>query len=241
MESEISALRSRITSDIERFSKLHLWYKELPFEGHNFILFPWKGIQPQNYLNCEEETEDLTWHIWPSNRIDEIPVSGIGKDVIMRKTVVFNCFLGTIREDSTGNMYIMGKSSLEQRYPNFETVLKKKYGNKTVDELILMEHHLQIRKASKNARHIIREMKERCPQWIGLPDIPKLEISEQVCTDNKRKNYDMDLNWSSEGVPVLNISIDKEYRKSPRPSMKENTIQRLKRKISGRNLLQKLN
>ena len=88
------SLREQAKSDIERFAKFHSWYKHLSYEGEDFLIFPWKGQQPRNVIDTKvEDEENLHWWVWRADFIDEIPVDGMGKDIIMRRPVRFNCFL----------------------------------------------------------------------------------------------------------------------------------------------------
>jgi len=240
-------MKSRAEKDIHRFSKLHLWYKELPLKGENFIIFPWKGKQPQNYLTLPDSAEDAekyTWHIWRASRIDEIPLHGIEKDVVMRRSVIFNSFLWGVSHDKEGNVFLPGWGVLRQRYPQIEEVLREKYGSKPINEMVKAEQKVQIQKAIQTAREIVSEMIIRCPVGIGLPsrDLAASDPTIQICEDNLRRDYTSRV-IKNEGQLVLDIQRGPEETpkvkgpRSPRPSPERHAIRRkLSRKLSLREL-----
>lgn len=234
-KKKVSDLRSRIKKDLERFSKLHLWYKELPLGGRNFILFPWKGQQPKNYINqLVLDKKEHHWHVWDASRIDEIPISGLGKDVIMRRSVIFNCFLWGASDSLNGERFIRGWSVLKQRFPEVKSYLRKKHKKMKIVDGVLLESHRQIQAAIKAADEIVSEMILRCPEWLGLPrtDLSFSDPTVQICRDNRRKNYTATVTRSSDGSMMLDIQRSPEMRvRTLRPKKKRDTISRKKRLV----------
>ena len=124
METKNQNLFANLEYDLLRFSKLHLWYKNLPFDGQSYLIFPWKGQQPQNHFNPYiSDQERLHWWLYPADFIDEIPVTGYGKEIVMQNAITLNCFLRGIEEDG----HIRGWCLIKGRTPKLVSILQKRY------------------------------------------------------------------------------------------------------------------
>ncbi len=209
MDNKISQIKANARSDFIRFSKMHLWYKDLPLGGANFIIFPWKGEQPKNYINPEvSDSEGYHWHVWDVDRIDEIPLNGLGKDVIMRRLVTFNCFLwgveDTIKEDRFDRV-CRGWYILNRRYPDIKKhLIGKHHLSFKLEDMVLLESHRQIERAIRKAVEIVDELTSRCPEWIGLPPLSASDPTNQICRDNLKRDFSSKM-VEVEGVKVLQI------------------------------------
>jgi len=225
----IQSLKNRIKSDIERFATLHLWYKELSYKGKQFIIFPWKGVQPQNYLITPKETSDYTWHIWEASRVDEIPITGRGKVLIIRNTITFNCLLYGCQKDQIGNSFIPGWVRLVDKYPSLHQ-LKEKYGVKSYIDGVLKEKHLQIADAINAAHEILTGLSLYDPEWLGLPPKFSPARSDSEIQTYKTSDRKVKLTQSTDGT------FSKTFPASPRPKTSKNAIRRLTKKLSKRDL-----
>ena len=202
-------LEVNIENDLLRFSKLHLWYKHLSFEGKEFLIFPWKGQQPKNYFDPQvEDSEGLHWWFWYADFIDEIPLSGRGKEIVMQNSVNFNCFLRGLENDCTeeknncegfknlSTSYFRGWHLINRRHPGINGVLMEIYpeakGN--TDTYVDLERNRQLQRADHSTRNIFKLMRNECPDIIGLslswksdmriliPNLPKKENSVEEIT-----------------------------------------------------------
>lgn len=167
------SLREQAKNDITRFAKFHSWYKHLSYEGDDFLIFPWKGQQPRNVLDIRvEDEEGLHWWVWRADFIDEIPIDGIGKDIIMRRPVKLNCFLRGL-DGEEPNRHLRGWYIIQTKNPDIEEDLKRTYPDlMAAEEYAITEHSRQIYAAVSTAKTIYNLMKRACPEWIGVdPDL----------------------------------------------------------------------
>lgn len=150
-----------IRSDLYRYSKLRAWFRYLPFSGRSYLLFPWVGEQPRNEIDTSvDDTSGLHWWVWDADFIDELPIDGVGKDIIMRRPVVFNCFLRGLDGDPGGH-YLRGLDVIKAR--NTELPAKVSF------DYALGSHEQQLETAIEIAIEIYHLMEENCPQWIDNP------------------------------------------------------------------------
>lgn len=159
---------SNIAADLERFSRLHSWYLHLPFAGESYLLFPWRGEQPKTPFDPQvEDKEGIHWWAWDARDIDEIPIDGIGKDIIMRNPVIFNCCLRGVEVAADGSTYVEGFSVIMRNDPEFETSLRANYpGLKSFERMFEHESYCQISRAVRTARLIKAMFEEQCPWWL---------------------------------------------------------------------------
>jgi hypothetical protein len=132
-----------INADLERFSKLKLWYKLLPVEGTEFLAFPWKGEQLSNVYTIPEGYDDdrVHWHFIESEKIEEMPLSGKAKEFIMRNPIRFNCFLRGVEEGG----HIRGECQINA--DELEIVKRKyqeEYGYSDLKRIWITEHTMQL-------------------------------------------------------------------------------------------------
>lgn len=234
-------LKYQAKLDIERFTKLHLWFKLLSVQGKNFIIFPWKGEQHKNYINPEIDINDTGyhWHFWDADNIEEIPIEGIGKDIIMRRLVNFNCFLWGLDYSENGGVYTRGWSIITRRYPKLEKTLKKKHNKTLITDIIKIEQTKQVLEALNNIYEIMNEMQKFCPELLGL-NYNKMTMSDpthQICKSNLKLNFSSEMVSSSEG-DILQIKRGEESkniisRNSKNPSSPR---KRLIKKVSFRDV-----
>lgn len=246
----MTTLKHQAKLDLQRFSKLHLWFKLLPLEGKNFIIFPWKGEQPKNYINPETDVNDTEyhWHFWESERIEEIPISGIGKDIIMRRLVNFNSFLWGVQYSNDGDIYTRGWSIMTRKTPKLEKYLRKKYKDPSLKivDIIKIENEKQISEGLNKIYEIVDEMTEFCPELLGLPYNKKLSNSDpthQICKNNLKLNFSSEMIETSSGEQLLQIKripenedknkIDRSSPPQPRPL---SSPRKLMRKLSFRDV-----
>ena len=178
-----TTLRNNIQKDIERFSKLHMWYKHLSYDGKEFLIFPWKGHQPKNCFDPQiEDNINLHWWIYYADFIDEIPLHGRGKEIIMQNPIRFNCFLRGIEIDchTNGHPYFRGWFLLKRKYPKINKFLRKKYPHVKNDiiEFANIEHFNQLEEAKIRAGIIFNAMRKDCPEWISGQNLLSLAKSD---------------------------------------------------------------
>lgn len=162
----------QIEQDIERFSKLHGWAKHLTLEGQPYLLFPWKGQQPKTPFEPDvSDTEGIHWWAWDAKDINEIPICGVGKDIIMRHPVEFNCCLRGIEAAEDGTRYIDGIATIERTYPDYEAILRGEYPYVDSLEKIFYLDSLRQKKKAEYTAHLIRVLfEEKCPEWLAADD-----------------------------------------------------------------------
>ena len=211
-----------IKKDLVRFSTLHLWFKLLPYEGREYLAFPWKGEQPRNCISPrvnDSESEDYHWWFWDAEYIEEIPVSGIAKDIIMRRPVVFNCFFRGI-EGAGSHKYLRGLSVIKRRQENIESLINDKYpGIFTLYSQVELEYSLQIERAANTIREICSLLTELAPKWLGLPPLEETAESSRAvaCSSSISK---INPSYTRTHVP---FSIDLEPCVSPRKSPRKSS------------------
>ena len=162
----------QIEEDVERFSKLHGWAKHLTLEGQSYLLFPWKGQQPRTPFEPDiTDGEGIHWWAWDAKDINEIPICGVGKDIIMRHPVQFNCCLRGIETAADGTQYIDGIAAIERAYPDFESHLRAEYPYVDSLERIFYLESLRQRKKAEFTAHVIRALfEEKCPEWLSADE-----------------------------------------------------------------------
>lgn len=169
---------NNIRNDLLRYSQMHAWFRYLTYEGKQYLLFPWRGEQPKNSIQTEVDDPDgLHWWVWDAHFIDELPIDGIGKDIIMRRPVTFNCFLRGLEGD-VNNPVLKGLEVIKHNNPHLP---KKIRYAKSSFEFARDEHNKQIEKAVKTAMEIYVLFKRDCPRWLEVSDYQSessLEISE---------------------------------------------------------------
>lgn len=165
-----------IEADVLRFCKSHTWYRSLPFHGKDYLMFPWKGQQPRSTLDLKVmDSEGMHWWFWDADFIDEIPINGVGKDIIMRRPVRFNCFLRGF-DGTAENIYFAGVGVIKVKFPDVEEELRQKYDShqkKDISFLANMEHFEQVKNAVDIGSQIYELFKTECPEWLSV-DSPRL-------------------------------------------------------------------
>lgn len=182
--------------DIERFSRLHSWFRHLSFQGKNFLMFPWKGEQPKNYFQPEVEDHDNPhWWIWDAADIDEIPLSGKAKDLIMRYPVTFNCFLRGTDKDTRGARYVQGWSIIEKINPEISMEIANAHPHiHDITNIVEIEHITQIHEAVIQAHRIYLILAEQCPEvlkvenMVSHTEIPHKDLSPSLRRKRKAKH-----------------------------------------------------
>jgi hypothetical protein len=159
-----------ITVDLDRFSKLHSWFTHLSFEGDDYLLFPWKGQQPKTPFDPQiEDAAGIHWWAWDSRDIDEIPIDGVGKDIIMRHPVKFNCCLRGVEVSADGSSFIEGFSVIERHEPEFEAQIRARYPGLMSLERMFEYESLKQKKSAEKTAHLIKLMfEEKCPWWLTM-------------------------------------------------------------------------
>jgi hypothetical protein len=155
-------------ADFARFSRLHAWYNHLPPEGQPFLIFPWRGQQPCTHFDPQvDDTEGIHWWAWDSRDISEIPISGVGKDIIMRHPVYFNCALRGVETNC-----IKGIAVIERHWPDYEATLRQEYPYLgSLERVFQLERTRQLLKAEFTAQVITALFEEQCPAWLrGVED-----------------------------------------------------------------------
>ena len=175
--------------DLYRFSKLRAWYRYLPFEGRSYLLFPWVGEQPRNHINPEvSDSEGLHWWVWEADFIDEIPIDGIGKDIIMRRPVKFNCFLRGLEGDAN-SPYMKGLDIIKKNnnLPKKITSRSSRGNINQAFEYARESHSQQIQDAVSMAIEIYNAMEEQCPEWIDRPGGVNVNLKDLKDSRNTHK------------------------------------------------------
>jgi hypothetical protein len=172
-----TTLKFKIREDLLRFSKLHMWYKHLSYEGKSFLIFPWRGEQPKNSFDPQIiDDNNLHWWIYYSDFIDEIPIDGRGKEIIMQNSIKFNCFLRGVETDchTKDQSYFRGWFLLKRKYPKIEKILRKKYpyAKGDINTFVIMEYLAQIETAEEKANIIFKLFLSECPKWLDYPERP---------------------------------------------------------------------
>jgi hypothetical protein len=155
--------------DFARFSKLHAWYNHLPPEGIPYLIFPWRGEQPKTHFDPQvSDDTSIHWWAWDARDINEIPIHGRAKDIIMRNPVYFNCALRGV-ETSEGGTYIEGIAAIEKNYPDFETTLRAQYPEvRSLERIFRIESARQIKRAELTATIITSLLEEQAPAWLRV-------------------------------------------------------------------------
>jgi hypothetical protein len=169
------AMKKSIIDDVNRFSRLHMWFRYLPLDGKEYLIFPWKGQQPKNPITQEINDKDgLHWWIWDSAFIDEIPIYGVGKDILMRYKVTLNCFLRGDENNIDGSVYVKGWAVILSRYPHVMDVLRKRYDSMLSSEFhgdinmyFKLEKEAQTKRLLNAAKNIIALFQQNCPEWLN--------------------------------------------------------------------------
>jgi hypothetical protein len=165
-------LKSTIREDLIRFSKLHMWYKHLSYEGKDFLIFPWRGEQPKNSFDPQVQQDDYNLHWWfyYADFIDEIPIDGRGKEIIMQHSIKFNCFLRGVETDchTKDQSYFRGWFLLKKNNPKINKLLRKKYpyAKGDINTFVIMEYLAQIEKAEEKANIIFKLLLSDSPMWL---------------------------------------------------------------------------
>jgi hypothetical protein len=242
MELDITGLtdptsKSNITEDLLRFSKLHLWYKHLPFEGKEFLLFPLTGQQPKNFFDLQvSDPYGLHWWVWYADFIDEIPLYGRGKEIVMQHSVNFNCFLRGLEDDGAGlrddgkergSTYFRGWYLIKRKNPKMEKVLRKRYPNAkgNTDVFAAMEHAHQLERAKVAAEKIYKLIEKECPQL--------LKVGHRLSTTREFNNPQIDNECSlHSSSPIISKMTSIEEHGLPNPCSVCSHISAVKERLS---------
>ena len=183
----VKEAKSQIKADIDRFCRLHMWFRYLPIEGKEYLIFPWKGEQPRNPIKPDvNDIDGLHWWIWDSAFIDEIPISGVGKDILMRHKFQLNCFLRGEEPNPDGTTFIKGWSVITAKYPDAANSMKDKYPGKQVNDYYRLERLHQVKKMILMAVDIFLAFKSTCPEWLTT------DVSVDNDERQLNRNFSMD-------------------------------------------------
>jgi hypothetical protein len=208
-----------IRRDLLRYSTLRAWYRYLSYEGTSYLLFPWKGEQPKNPIDTEVvDTGGMHWWVWDASFIDEIPIDGMGKDIIMRHPVVFNCFLRGLEGD-VNSPVLRGWNTIKINNPN----MPKKIRNAKSDfDFARLHHNEQINTAVRTAMEIYELMSKECPHWID-------KLSETSSAE------ELNSELSTKEIPEDVETVEPVHRPRVRRTMSESAMRihsRLSDKLS---------
>jgi hypothetical protein len=198
-------LKSDIHDDLNRYAKLRAWYRYLSFEGKKYLLFPWKGEQPKNPINPEvQDSLGMHWWVWDANFIDEIPIDDIGKDIIMRRPITFNCFLRGLEGD-VNNPHLQGWDVIKKNNPNLPKKLTARHSKTEIScfEYARNSHNEQIDKAVKIAMEIHELMLAECPQWLVIRSNGSDGSDRPIAHDFPKTSSEYSLGDSWEDPPGL--------------------------------------
>ena len=212
--------------DLIRFSKLRSWQRYLPLEGRKYLAFPWKGPQPASTLDKIEDDNELHWWFWEADFIDEVPIRGKAKEIIMQNSIKFNCFLRGLDKCLDGTLQIKGVFIIQNRNPNMEDILRGRqdeFGkNITIEDLIKMDYELQIKKALKTIKKIYDRLYSKFPEYVvnsyqirkttpSPPGIPGIRV---------KKVLKRNVSFSSDSMSHIEMEIvddEMERKKSSSP------------------------
>lgn len=160
-------------ADALRFSQQHAWYRRLTPGGEDFLVFPWQGQQPKTpFAPDVADPHGMHWWFWSANDIDEIPIHGAGKDILMRRPVRLNCFFrGT--EGSQESPVVHGWAVIERRFPKIQKQLKRTYAGVDLSQsqglalVFQAEHQRQVDALAQAAEEIAALFRARCPEWLA--------------------------------------------------------------------------
>lgn len=195
----------RIADDVNRFSRIHMWFRFLPLEGREYLIFPWKGQQPKNPINQDvSDTDELHWWIWDAAFIDEIPIIGVGKDILMRHGVMLNCFLRGCELNPDGSIFVKGWAVISSRYPRVMDILHRRHDSTLSDEFhgdvnmyYKIEQDAQITNLITAAKNIFTLFQQNCPEWLNATDVhderrlnrnfsmDSISVSPEIITRNR--------------------------------------------------------
>lgn len=163
--------------DFARFSTLHMWSNHLPPEGAPYLIFPWRGQQPKTHFDPQvEDHAAMHWWAWDARDINEIPIHGTAKDIIMRNPVYFNCALRGVEQSENGP-YISGIAAIEKNYPDFETTLRGGYPEiRSLEKIFRLESLRQIKRAELTAHIITALLEEQAAFWLHAGDERREEL-----------------------------------------------------------------
>ncbi len=204
MEQDHPLLRN-LNQDLLRFSKSHLWYKHLSFEGKSFLIFPWKGQQPQNvFCLGEKDDSEMHWWIYYADFIDEIPIHGKGKEIVMQNAIILNCFLRGMEEEGV----VRGWYMLTNRNSKLKSVLRDQYPHIPASQSELyyqLESMRQLEKAKQTAYSIFNFMSNICPEWLlsSSPSVSVSPISLDVSVSVSPISFDV----SSPSVSPISLDV----------------------------------
>ena len=140
--------------DLFHFSQLKLWYKILPCSGKYFVVFPWKGYQPKNYLDRNiNDIANCHWHFWRTEYVDELPFDDDIKTILFKYKIPFNCFLYNDTEVIINNWEVILKNN-----PCLNNIIKNKYNNLNLSEIINIERNSQLELALEKLNKLYIEL-----------------------------------------------------------------------------------
>jgi len=148
-----------------------MWFRYLPLDGKEYLLFPWKGEQPKNAVEADiVDEQGIHWWIWDSAFIDEIPISGVGKDILMRYRISLNCFIRGEEDNLDGTVHVKGWQAIVNKYPRAMDILKRRHPTAGGDVNLYFRYEMesQIEQAGKAARNILEMFQQTCPEWLGV-------------------------------------------------------------------------
>lgn len=183
---EFAMLLTHARADLELFSRMHMWQRELTPSGRQFLAFPWKGRQPKNELQrVLDDQSTLHWWFWPSERIDELPLSGRAKEIIMERSITFNSFLRGVElapEDQSNIQGVTrGWSLMTTKHPDLQRVMQMKYPEANGDTRYYFEqeHEAQLQDALITLHAIYTRLLLDCPELLHSDSAPWSDYSSE--------------------------------------------------------------
>lgn len=178
-----------IIDDITRFFRLHMWFRYLPLDGKEYLLFPWKGQQPKNAVEHDTlDTQGIHWWIWDSAFIDEIPISGVGKDILMRYRILLNCFIRGEEDNLDGSVHVKGWQAILNKYPRAQDILKRRHPSANDDVHLYFRYEMdsQIKQTLTAVKNILGMFQKNCPEWlrINYPDDTERRLNRNFSLDS---------------------------------------------------------
>lgn len=205
-----------ITNDITRFFRLHMWFRYLPLDGKEYLLFPWKGEQPKNAVEADiVDEQGIHWWIWDSAFIDEIPISGVGKDILMRYRISLNCFIRGEEDNLDGTVHVKGWQAIVNKYPRAMDILKRRHPTAGGDVNLYFRYEMesQIEQAGKAARNILEMFQQTCPEWLGVnnPENNERRLNRNFSLDSLSMEHRMHGTSGASDASISSPSAGKAY------------------------------
>jgi hypothetical protein len=178
-------------------------------------MFPFPGKQPRNIFQRREDIDSIHWWFLEVELLDELPLEGKIKEIIMMNPVTFNCFLRGTEKTSGESPVLKGTFEIEEFNAGIMSKLREKYPNVRVpsgSDAILtyanLEKRDQISSALKTGKRIFKAIAKTNPEYLTdrsdeSCDVSSESGSAEVRRFTRRKSF----------MNLKTVDLSKERRK----------------------------